>query len=144
MSKNNLDYFSAPLVGNARKISAEYERLIPYVQIKSYSTGNAWLHGDLMLAFCVSPKLSTWARIEGEGSSRPFPHARCDFLCCNFFPQFSKETETLSNCFMPKTSSCCITSNGNVFCLMIKSNQNPLASSSVTVSACSLFVYGSS
>lgn len=128
MSKNNLDYFSAPLFGNTRKISAEYESLLPYVHIKSYSKGNTWLHGDLVLAFCVSLKLSTWARIEGEGSSCLCPHAHCYFLCCHFFPQFSKEeTEILSN-FMPKPSSCCITSNGNVFCLMIKSNQNPLAS----------------
>lgn len=76
-----------------------------------------------MLAFCGSPRLSTWARMEGEGSSC------CYFLGCHFFPRFSKEdTENLSNFFMPKPSSRCITSNRNVFCLMIKSNQNPLAS----------------
>lgn len=100
MSKSNLDYSSAPLFGNAWKISAEYEHLIPHAQIKSYSKGNTWLHGGLMLAFCVPPKLSTWAGIEGEGSSclatRPLL-----FCIVISFPNPVKKKQKLS-----PTSSC--------------------------------------
>lgn len=81
-----------------------------------------------MVNFYISPQLSISAQAEGKESACLFAHVHDYFLCFHSFIQLSKEEKNSLLLLHAKHSSCFISSNENVFFLMIGSNYNPLAS----------------